>query len=68
MDGRDRSKEKEEIEELKNRIFSGEHDDPNAEFEKVGSLVHYSMSSVYFVRLFVFRRKKKGKNNTNRNC
>lgn len=35
MDSRDRLKEKEEIEELKNRIFSGEHEDPSAEFEKV---------------------------------
>lgn len=35
MDNRDRLKEKEEIEELKNRIFAGEHEDPNAEFEKV---------------------------------
>nr|CAH7737221.1 unnamed protein product [Callosobruchus chinensis]CAH7750829.1 unnamed protein product [Callosobruchus chinensis] len=34
QDNKDRLKEKEEIEELKNRIFSGEHDDPNAEFEK----------------------------------
>lgn len=34
MDTRDRQKEKEEIEELKNRIFSGEHEDPNAEFER----------------------------------
>lgn len=34
-DGRDRIKEKEEIEELKNKIFSGEFDDPTAEFEKV---------------------------------
>lgn len=35
LDNKDRLKEKEEIEDLKNRIFSGEHDDPNAEFEKV---------------------------------
>lgn len=35
VDGRDRSKEKEEIEELRNRIFAGEHEDPNAEFERV---------------------------------
>lgn len=35
LDSRDRQKEKEEIEELKNRIFSGEHEDPNAEFERV---------------------------------
>lgn len=35
MDSRDRLKEKEEIEELKNRIFSGDHEDPSAEFEKV---------------------------------
>lgn len=34
-DERDRAKEKEEIEELKNKIFSGEYEDPNAEFEKV---------------------------------
>jgi RNA-binding protein 25 len=35
LDTRDRQKEKEEIEELKNRIFSGEHEDPSAEFERV---------------------------------
>lgn len=35
MDSKDRLKEKEEIEELKTRIFSGDHEDPNAEFEKV---------------------------------
>lgn len=35
MDNRDRQKEKEEIEELKTRIFAGEHDDPNAEFERI---------------------------------
>jgi RNA-binding protein 25 len=34
LDTRDRQKEKEEIEELKNRIFSGEHEDPSAEFER----------------------------------
>ncbi|CAG9837817.1 unnamed protein product [Diabrotica balteata] len=34
-DVRDRCKEKEEIEELKNRIFSGEHEDPSAEFERI---------------------------------
>ncbi|KAJ8934706.1 hypothetical protein NQ318_008504 [Aromia moschata] len=34
LDNRDRLKEKDEIEELKNRIFSGEHEDPNAEFER----------------------------------
>lgn len=34
-DTRDRAKEKEEIEELKNKVFSGEYDDPNAEFERV---------------------------------
>lgn len=34
-DERDRAKEKEEIEELKAKIFSGEYDDPSAEFEKV---------------------------------
>ncbi|KRT79601.1 hypothetical protein AMK59_7721, partial [Oryctes borbonicus] len=33
-DNRDRSKEKEEIEELKNKIFSGEFEDPSAEFER----------------------------------
>lgn len=34
-DNRDRIKENEEIEELKTKIFSGEYDDPNAEFERV---------------------------------
>ncbi|XP_017770263.1 PREDICTED: RNA-binding protein 25 isoform X2 [Nicrophorus vespilloides] len=34
-DGRDRTKEKEEIDELKNKIFSGEFADPNAEFERI---------------------------------
>lgn len=33
-DNRDRLKENEEIEELKTKIFSGEYDDPNAEFER----------------------------------
>lgn len=40
-DSRDRQKEKEEIEELKNKIFSGEHEDPSAEFEKVYSYFTY---------------------------
>ena len=34
-DNRDRLKEKEEIEELKSKIFSGEFEDPSAEFERV---------------------------------
>lgn len=34
-DSRDRAKEKEEIEELKHKIFSGESEDPTAEFERV---------------------------------
>lgn len=34
-DNRDRFKENEEIEELKNKIFSGEYEDPTAEFERV---------------------------------
>lgn len=38
-DNRDRLKENEEIEELKNKIFAGEYDDPNAEFERVKSLI-----------------------------
>lgn len=36
-DGRDRAKEKEEIEELKAKIFSGEFEDPTAEFERVNN-------------------------------
>lgn len=39
VDNRDRLKEKEEIEELRNRIFAGEHEDPNAEFERVSFTV-----------------------------
>jgi RNA-binding protein 25 len=39
QDGRDRQREKEELEELKTKIFSEEHDDPSAEFERV-SVVH----------------------------
>jgi len=35
QDGRDRQREKEELEELKTKIFSEEHDDPSAEFERV---------------------------------
>jgi RNA-binding protein 25 len=37
QDGRDRQREKEELEELKNKIFSEEHDDPSAEFERVST-------------------------------
>ncbi|KAK9881568.1 hypothetical protein WA026_016442 [Henosepilachna vigintioctopunctata] len=35
MDSRDRLKEKEELEELKNKIFASEIEDPNAEFERL---------------------------------
>jgi len=35
QDGRDRQREKEELEELKTKIFSEEHEDPSAEFERV---------------------------------
>jgi len=34
-DARDRQKEKDELEELRNKIYSEEHSDPNAEFERV---------------------------------
>ena len=34
-DLRDRQKEKEELEELKNKIFAEGHSDPSATFEKV---------------------------------
>lgn len=34
FDGRDRSKEKEELDELKNKIFSGNFDNPTQEFER----------------------------------
>lgn len=37
LDSRDRAKEKEELEELKNKVFSGEHEDPTAEFERVNN-------------------------------
>lgn len=35
LDSRDRAKEKEELEELKAKVFSGEFEDPNAEFERL---------------------------------
>lgn len=35
LDSRDRAKEKEELEELKAKVFSGEYEDPNAEFERL---------------------------------
>lgn len=35
LDNRDRQKEKEEIEELRAKIFSSETSDPSAEFAKV---------------------------------
>ncbi|GLV45567.1 uncharacterized protein CBL_02587 [Carabus blaptoides fortunei] len=35
LDSRDRAKEKEELEELKTKVFSGEHEDPTAEFERL---------------------------------
>ena len=38
QDGRDRQREKEELEELKTKIFSEEHDDPGAEFERVSAI------------------------------
>jgi RNA-binding protein 25 len=38
QDGRDRQREKEELEELKTKIFSEEHDDPSAEFERVSAI------------------------------
>lgn len=36
MDTRDRVKEKEELEELRNKILSEGHDNPDAAFQKVG--------------------------------
>lgn len=36
LDSKDRNKEQEELDELKNKIFAGEYDNPTAEFEKVG--------------------------------
>lgn len=35
LDSKDRNKEQEELDELKNKIFSGEYDNPTLEFEKV---------------------------------
>lgn len=37
QDSKDRNKEQEELDELKNKIFSGEYDNPTLEFEKVTS-------------------------------
>lgn len=34
-DNKDRIKEKEELEELRNKIFSGEYENPTQEFERV---------------------------------
>lgn len=46
-DNRDRFKENEEIEELKNKIFSGEYEDPSAEFERVSLLKMCSHNFIY---------------------
>lgn len=35
LDAKDRNKEQEELEELKNKIFSGEYDNPTQEFERL---------------------------------
>ena len=35
MDEKDRIKEQEELEELKNKIFNGAFEDPSQEFERV---------------------------------
>lgn len=35
LDGKDRNKEQEELEELKNKIFSGDYDNPTQEFERL---------------------------------
>lgn len=59
MDNRDRLKEKEEIEELKNRIFAGEHADPNAEFERV-RIVH-CVNSVIFIGIYFLGKERKGR-------
>lgn len=37
QDSKDRNKEQEELDELKNKIFAGEYDNPTLEFEKVPS-------------------------------
>lgn len=66
MDNRDRLKEKEEIEELKNRIFSGEHEDPNAEFERVSEVLRTVISELNFI--FYLRRRGSEKNNISQNC
>lgn len=70
-DTRDRLKEKEEIEELKNKIFSGEFDDPNAEFERVMNLdmnlfprMHQNETKYIYANYF-FRLRKNAKSNIN---
>ena len=49
-DSRDRAKEKLELEELKNRIFSEKHDDPCAEFEKAKNQHDEKYKPKIFVR------------------
>lgn len=43
-DTRDRNKEKEELDELKNKIFSSEHEDPASEFERVRFLYRFFLN------------------------
>lgn len=44
-DLKDREREKTELEELKNKVFSSEHENPNEEFEKVRSLFFYKTNT-----------------------
>lgn len=64
-DSRDRAKEKEEIEELKHKIYSSEYDDPNAEFERV----YIFLTDIKpLLTLNHFRLSVNMKSSTNRNC
>lgn len=50
MDNRDRQKEREEIEDLKKKIYSGDSSNPDYEFAKVTSTFSPSLS--YFGSVF----------------
>lgn len=47
IDAKDRQKEKEELAELKAKIFAGNSDDPNAEFAKVRCFFIIILFSVF---------------------
>lgn len=58
LDSKDRNKEQEELDELKNKIFAGEYDNPTAEFEKVGRLF-CSINQFSYQHFFKNSRKRR---------